>query len=140
MRSHRLLLLVSLLYLVRMVIAFVHGHAHDMLAVPLALWQDAYVWGVIVIAPTLALAWLWYRPAPAVAWLLAALLVAGWVFGLVFHFGPMNPDHVSAMPEMAGRGLFIVTAAALAIVEPAVALAAAWLALALGAAREQIDG
>ncbi len=140
MRPQRLLLVVSVLYLARMAVAFVHGHAHDKLAVPLELWQDAFVWGVIVIGPTLALAWLWYRPAAPVAWLLAALLVAGWVFGLVFHFGPPNPDHVASMPRMPGRELFIVTAVALAIVEPLVAAAAAWLALSLGKTGERTHG
>lgn len=128
-----LLLLVTGLFLVRMLVNFAHGHAHDTLAVPLAPWQQAYVWIVIVIAPIGALAWLWVRPSPPAAWSLAGLLIASWLFGLYFHFGPMNPDHVSAQ-QGADRHLFAYTAVAIGIVEPLNAAAAAWLARSLARA------
>lgn len=121
------LLLVTGLYAMRMAINIAHGHAHDTLAVPLAAWQSAYVWLVIVIGPTVALVWLWIRPSAAVAWSLAALLVASWLFGMYFHFGPMNPDHVSAQ-QGADAPMFKMTAQALLVSEPLVAVAAAILA------------
>ena len=121
------LLAVTGLYVIRMGINIAHGHAHDTLAVPLAPWQTAYVWVVIVIAPTVALAWLWFRPLAAVAWGLAGLMVASWLFGMYFHFGPLNPDHVSAQ-QGPDAPLFKLTAQALLVVEPLVALSAAALA------------
>lgn len=121
------LLVVTGLYAIRMAINIAHGHAHDTLAVPLAPWQTAYVWLVIVIAPTAALVWLWIRPAAVVAWSLAALLIASWLFGMYFHFGPMNPDHVSAQ-QGADAPMFTMTAQALLVIEPLVALAAVGLA------------
>jgi len=128
------LLILTALFLVRLGVNFAHGHAHDELAVPLSAWQNAFVWIVIVIAPLLAMIWLWVRPNATVAWALAAFVAAGWVFGLYFHFGPLNPDHVSAQPPGPGREMFAMTAVALAIVEPLVALAAVWLARVLGRA------
>lgn len=122
-----LLMIVTGLYAIRMAINIAHGNAHDTLGVPLAPWQTAYVWLVIVIAPTVALAWLWVRPSAVVAWTLAAFLVASCLFGLYFHFGPMNPDHVS-MQHGADAPMFKSTAIALIVIEPIVALAAAWLA------------
>jgi len=127
------LLLVTGLYAMRMAINMAHGHAHDTLAVPLAAWQTAYVWLVIVIGPTVALVWLWIRPSAAVAWSLAALLVASWLFGMYFHFGPMNPDHVSAQ-QGADAPMFKMTAQALLVSEPLVAVAAAILARVLSKA------
>ncbi len=131
------LIVVTLLFAVRLVVAFVHGHAHGMLAVPLAPWQDAFVWLVVLIAPTVALILMWTRPRAVVAWVLAGLLAAGWMFGLYFHFGPPNPDHVTVVPEMPGHDLFGTTAIALAVVEPVVAPAAAWLAWTMGHAERQ---
>ena len=132
MNAKRPLLILTALFLVRLGVNVAHGHAHDELAVPLAAWQNAFVWMVIVIGPLVAMIWLWIRPSATVAWALAAMLAAGWVFGLYFHFGPMNPDHVSAQPPGTGREMFAMTAAALAIIEPLTALAAVWLARSLG--------
>ncbi len=130
--SHKMpLLVLTLLYAVRMAVNVVHGRAHDMLEVPLAAWQNAFVWGVIVIAPSVVLIVLWFRTSRALAWALAMLLAAGWLFGLFFHFGPANPDHVSAVPDLPGHDLFAQTAVALAFVEPATVLAAVWLARSL---------
>lgn len=133
----RPLWILTTLFVLRAVINLAHGHAHDELAVPLALWQNAFVWSVIVVGPLAAMVWLWLRPLAAVAWALAAMLIAGWLFGLYFHFGPMNPDHVSAQPQGGGGQLFAGTAVALAVVEPIVALTAVWLARTLPASRER---
>jgi hypothetical protein len=122
------LLVVTVLFALRMIVSFVHGHAHGMLAVPLAPWQNAFVWLVIVASPTVALVLLWIRPRAGTAWTLAGLLAAGWLFGLYFHFGPANPDHVSHVPQLPGHDVFAATAALLAIVEPIAAASAAWLA------------
>ncbi len=134
MPRNRPLIVLTALFLVRLVVNFVHGHAHDELAVPLAPWQNAFVWATIIVGPVVAIIWLWVRPSVAVAWSLAAMLAAGWLFGLYFHFGPVNPDHVSMQPHTSGRQLFIGTAAALAVVEPLTVLAAVWLARSLNRA------
>jgi hypothetical protein len=140
MSSRTPLLVLTGLFLVRLAVSAVHGHAHDELAVPLATWQNVFVWGVITIAPTVTMIVLWFRPSSAAAWTLAALLAASWLFGLFFHFGPPNPDHVGSVPDLPGRDLFAATAVALAIVEPATVLAAVWLARRLGQRRMTSHG
>lgn len=132
MPSKTPLVIVTFLYLIRLGVSFAHGHAHEELSVPLAPWQQAFVWAVVVVVPTAAVIVLWLLPSAGVAWALTAALAAGWLFGLYFHFGPANPDHVSAMPDAPARSLFVQTAIALAVVEPLVAVAAGWLALSLG--------
>lgn len=129
------LLVLTGLYVVRMAVSLVHGHAHHMLEVPLAAWQNAFVWVVITIAPTAALVGLWFRPSRGLAWGLALLLAASWIFGLFFHFGPPNPDHVNSLPDLPGRDLFAQTALALAVVEPATVAAAVWLAASMRRAK-----
>lgn len=50
MNARLQLIVVTALFAVRMAVSIAHGTAHDQLAVPLAAWQNAFVWGVIVIA------------------------------------------------------------------------------------------
>lgn len=135
MNRTRLLLVLTGLLLLRMAIGVAHGQAHDMLAVPLEPWQNVFVQLVIFWGPLVAMIWLWLRPNTAVAWTLAGLLTAGWLFGIYFHFGPPNPDHVSSLPHLPGHELFAWTAAALVVVEPLTAAAAALLARSLSKVR-----
>ena len=121
------LYLLTLLVLLRQGIAFVHGYGHHLLSIPMAMWQHAFILVVITIAPFAVLAVLWRRPTKAIAWWLIAAVVAGSLFGIYFHLGPPNPDHVSTLPDLPGRVLFIVTAwllvaSEVAFVVPAVLL------------------
>jgi hypothetical protein len=109
--------LLTGLVLLRQLVAFVHGYGHHLLAIPMAMWQHAFILLVIALAPFALLAALWLRRTPAIAWWLIATVAAGSLFGIYFHFGPMNPDHVSTLPDLPGRMLFIVTAALLVAVE-----------------------
>lgn len=121
------LYVVTGLFLVRMGVNLAHGWAHDALSVPLAHWQHGFVWMVILLGPLGAMIWLWVRPGVAAAWTLAGLIAAGWIFGLYFHFGPVNPDHVSTMPQGSDGALFVRTAIGLAVIEPVLAAAATWM-------------
>jgi len=100
-------------------------------AVPLEAWQNVYIQTVIVAGPIVSLIWLWFQPRPMVAWMLAGFLVASWLFGLYFHFGPMNPDHVGSQ-HGSGEHLFALSAVALGVIEPLAAASAVWAAYALG--------
>jgi hypothetical protein len=130
------MLVLTGLFVLRTGVGIAHGQAHSMLAVPLAPWQNAFVQLVIFWGPLAAMIWLWLRPTAIVAWILTGLLTAGWLFGVYFHFGPPNPDHVSSLPHLPGHGLFRWTAAALVVVEPLSAAAAAIVARSLGKPRE----
>lgn len=136
MNRTRLLLIATGLFVLRLGIGVAHGHAHDLLAVPLEPWQNAFVQVVIFWGPLVAIIWLWLRPSAVVAWVLAGLLAASWLFGMYFHFGPPNPDHVASLPHGPGHELFKWTAAALLVVEPLSAAAAALLARSLSKVRE----
>jgi len=127
MISRGTLTLLTVLALLRQLVAFVHGYGHHLLAIPMATWQHAFILLVITIAPFALLAALWWRRTPAIAWWLIGAVAAGSLFGIYFHFGPVNPDHVSTLPELPGRLLFIVTAALLVVAELAFAWPAARL-------------
>lgn len=127
MISRGTLPLLTVLVLLRQLVAFVHGYGHHLLAIPMAMWQHVFILVVITIAPFALLAALWWRRAPAIAWWLIGAVAAGSLFGIYFHFGPVNPDHVSTLPDLPGRILFMVTAALLVAVEVAFAWPAALL-------------
>lgn len=111
--SRAALIWLTAALLVRQGITFLHGSAHDALAVPLAPWQQAFVLVVIVALPFVALVGLWWLRSRAALAFFAAVIAAGMLFGLYFHFGPLNPDHVTHQPAGASATLFLTTAIAL---------------------------
>lgn len=126
------LISLGVLIAIRLGIGQLHGSAHDALAVPLAPWQQAFVWIVIVVLPPAAFLALWrLRTRAALGWL-AAIIAAGLLFGLYFHFGPMNPDHVSHQPPDSSGMLFLTTAVALAAIDLVILADVAWIGLKAG--------
>lgn len=115
--SRAALIAVTALVLLRQIVGAFHGHAHTLLAIPMAHWQHLFINVVIAAGPFIALALLWWFRTPAMAWFVVAVVAAGSLFGLYFHFGPLNPDHVTQLPALPGRTLFIVTAWLLLAVE-----------------------
>lgn len=93
-------------FVMRMVIAHyvvnaLHGMTHSELAIPLSGWQEAFIAGVILVAP--AVAWLLVsRGSPAAGgWLLVVSLAGSLLFGVWFHFIAVSADHVSHLPAVA---------------------------------------
>jgi len=113
------LLVLTLLIVVRQLICLAHGWGHEMLEVPLAPWQHTYVFWVILVGPFVALIVLWLLRNTLAVWFALLVVAAGSLFGIYFHFGPVNPDHVTALPDLPGRTLFIVTAVLLVVSEAA---------------------
>lgn len=113
------LIAISLLVLLRQGVGLVHSQAHQMLDVPMEPWQMTFINWVIGIGPFAGLALVCWLRSPAAAWLLAAIMGAGMLFGIWHHFGPVNPDHVSMLPAAPGRTLFIATAIGLVVFEAA---------------------
>ncbi|HEX3726345.1 MAG TPA: hypothetical protein VHV08_08880 [Pirellulales bacterium] len=107
-------------------INFIHGQAHERLAVGLQPWQWAFVWTVIVVAPLVAAALYWTRWRQAGAALLCASMLGSLLFGVFHHFVAVSPDHVSHLPAGDAQGLFIVTAVLLVIAEALGAALAFW--------------
>jgi len=98
------------------VVNALHGMAHSELAIPLSGWQEAFIAGVILVAP--AVAWLLVsRGSPTSGgWLLVVSLAGSLLFGVWFHFVAVSADHVSHLPAVAApqwKLAFQVTAALL---------------------------
>jgi hypothetical protein len=100
----------TLCVVVHHAIAIVHGAAHEQLSVGLEPWQQAFVWLVITLLPVVFVLLYWTRFCAAAALLLFASMSGALLFGVYFHFIASTPDHVSHLPDAAGRGQFIITA------------------------------
>lgn len=96
-----------------------HGVPHAAIPVPLAAWQWAFVFGVVVFAPLAALGLLWRGATTVGAALLAASMAASLAFGVYFHFAVPNPDHVHAVRAGPWRSSFRATALAVALADAA---------------------
>ncbi|UPV74281.1 hypothetical protein M0R89_17305 [Halorussus limi] len=105
-----------------------HGVPHAAIPVPLAAWQRAFVFGVVALAPLVALGFLWRGQSRAGAGLLAVSMAASLAFGLYFHFGAPNPDHVDAVRAGPWRSPFRTTAVLVAAIDAVGALVGLWLA------------
>jgi hypothetical protein len=102
---------------VHLIVVVLHGQAHTSLGVGLSNWQQAYVLAVIVLAPLVALALSFTRYARVGLWLLLASMLGSLVFGGVYHYIIISPDHVAHLPAGDARGLFRITALLLLVTE-----------------------
>jgi hypothetical protein len=116
----------TVIVLLNLLIASVHGLAHRQLGVELELWQWTFVAVVIVAAPVLAVVLYWTRFRQAGALLLFLSMVGGLLFGAYYHFVIPSPDHVAHLPQGEGRPLFVGTAILLVPAEAVGALFAIW--------------
>jgi hypothetical protein len=88
-----------------------------MVPVPLSAMQTAFVAIVIVALPLVGAALSYTRFRVQGAALVAASLFASLVFGLVYHFIIMSPDHVSQVPSGPWRSSFVWSAVLVALSE-----------------------
>ena len=109
----------TVLVAVHHAIAFAHGEAHSRLGVDLALWQWAYVYLVVTLAPIVAAGLYWTRWQRVGALVLTVSMLGSLLFGVYHHFVAVSPDHVSHLPEGDAQGLFVATAILLAVSEAA---------------------
>jgi len=103
--------------LVHLVVMVLHGQAHDKLSVGLNAWQNIYVLTVIAIAPLIALLLLWTRYARLGLLVLFVSMAGSLIFGVLYHFIVVSPDHVSHLPPGDAQGLFRMTAVLLMLTE-----------------------
>jgi hypothetical protein len=108
---------VTIVVLAHLVVNLLHGNAHTSLGVGLSSWQTAYVLSVILLAPLLALVLSFTRYARAGLWLLLLSMLGSLIFGFLYHYIIISPDHVSHLPAGDARGLFRMTAVLLLITE-----------------------
>ena len=90
-----LFLHASVVVLLHLAVVLVHGAAHQRLHVDLELWQNIYVWIVIVIGPLFVLP-LMYLPNQKrkALYLLVGTMAGSLSFGVYFHFISDSFDHV----------------------------------------------
>src|ERR1041385_898791 len=103
--------------LAHLVVMMFHGQAHDKLAVGLSPWQNIYVLTVIAIAPLVAMLLLWTRYARPGLVVLVVSMAGSLIFGVIYHFIVVSPDHVSHLPPGDAQGLFRMTAVLLMLTE-----------------------
>jgi hypothetical protein len=108
---------VTMVVLVHLAISVLHGQAHTSLGVGLSTWQQVYVYGVILLAPLIALGLSFTRHVGAGLWVLLVSMLGSLIFGFCYHYVIISPDHVAHLPAGEARGLFRVTALLLMITE-----------------------
>ena len=111
------MLLSTVAVLAHLVVSIIHGRAHEGLSVGLSNWQNIYVLTVVVIAPLIAMLLIWTRLARAGLLLLVISTAGSLIFGVVYHYVVVSPDHVSHLPPGDAQGLFRTTALLLVLTE-----------------------
>ncbi len=121
--------LISLV-LAHFIVTLVHATAHFALQIlPVGL-DLAFILGVIVIGPIVGLVILRFN-SPLAAGLLAVLMGASFIYGVVSHFLLSGPDNVSFIGSQTWTVLFVGTAFVLGVLEVGcllVAIIAFWAA------------
>src|SRR5262249_20313846 len=104
--------------LVNLIVNMLHGRAHATLGVGLSSWQKVYVGVVILIAPLVAMVvLLWTRHDRLGLWLLVVSMAASLIFGVIYHYVVISPDHVSHLPPGDAQGMFRTTAMLIILTE-----------------------
>ena len=111
------------LVLAHFVVNLVHATAHfGPQTLPAGL-DLVFILGVILIGPIVALVVLRFNP-PLAAGLLAVLMGASFVYGIVSHFLVPGPDNVTLIGSQTWTVLFVATAFLLGVLELGVLLVA----------------
>jgi hypothetical protein len=107
----------TMVVLIHLAVAWVHGLAHQHLLISLTRNQQLFIILVIVLAPVVALVLSWTRAWRTGALLLFLSMLGSLMFGIVNHYVIASPDHVSHLPAGEWALAFKTTAALLAITE-----------------------
>ena len=110
-------ILCTVAVLVHLTVNLAHGRAHGELGVGLSEWQNIYVIAVILTAPLIAMLLIWTRYARFGLLLLIISMAASLIFGVIYHYVIVSPDHVSHLPPGAAQGVFRLTALLLMLTE-----------------------
>jgi hypothetical protein len=116
----------AVIVLLHLAVVVVHGAAHRKLHVDLELWQNVFVWIVIVIGPLLVLPLLYIpKQRRKALYLLAATMAGSLLFGVYFHFVHESNDHVRHRDQDVWGIMFSASAVVLAVIE----VIGCWVAL-----------
>ena len=100
-----------------LIVATVHGVAHQKLGVNLSFLQKLFVISVISTAPIIAMILLPTRAFRAGAALLVFSMTGSLLFGILYHFVIHSDDHVLHLPTSPWKLPFQITAVLLAVTE-----------------------
>ena len=117
MLNRRYKIVCTVAVLAHLVVNVLHGRAHGELGVGLNEWQNIYVIVVILIAPLIAMLLLWTRYARLGVLVLVISMAGSLIFGVIYHYVVVSPDHVSHLPPGAAQGVFRMTALFLGLTE-----------------------
>ena len=106
-----------LVVVVHPAVAGLHAVAHGALGIALTLFQGAFVAGVIIAAPSVAIVLLATRHAAWGALLLVVSMLASLIFGVVYHVLLPGADNMFEVVSGTWGIVFQVTGPALAILE-----------------------
>jgi hypothetical protein len=117
---------IAWIVLAHAAVNLVHGVPHAVVPVPLSVWQNAIVVGVVLALPLGGL-WLAWRERPRAGG--AAILIGGLgsaVFGTYYHFLSATPDNVANVTG-AWSLPFLLTSVGISLLALATSGAGAWL-------------
>jgi len=121
-------IVITTVVLAHHVISYMHGGAHTELAIPMALWQTAFINIIIVLVPLVGVVLVWtaYRRIGLYAVITGS--IGALLFGILHHYMLVSSDHISHLPPAAAHvhATFQWTAGAIAMLEGIAASAAAY--------------
>jgi hypothetical protein len=105
---------VTIVLVLHLTVALIHGSTHALLPVVLAPWQNALVLGTVFVGPVVGVV-LVRRAHPLGLPLFTATMAGGLLLGGVLHFTIENPDHVHVIPHGPWRVPFQGSAVGVAV-------------------------
>ena len=117
MTNGRQTLVPTIVGLAHLVVMLLHGQAHERLGVSLTPGQNAYVVIVIAITPLFAMLLLWTRYVRIGLVLFVLSMAGSLIFGVLYHYLVLSPDHIFYIPPGEAAGMFRLTALLLMLTE-----------------------
>ena len=105
-----------LMVILHALVTTAHAIAHTNLFIGMELWQNFYIFVVILMAPILAAVLIWKRKTSGYV-VLSISMVGSFVFGVYYHFVAIGSDNVFTLPDSPWSTVFQVSALLLALTE-----------------------
>lgn len=119
---------VTLLIAVHHAIAYIHGGAHTDLAIVMSVFQNAFIYFVILLVPLAGAVLTWMSRPRIGLWAVIISMAGALIFGVIHHYMLVSPDHIAYLPAATPivHDTFICTAGAMAMLEGVCAMVAAY--------------
>jgi hypothetical protein len=105
-----------LLVILHALITTPHSLAHTNLHIAMEVWQNVYIFLVIVISPIVAALLIWKRKTSGFV-ILAISMAGAFLFGGYYHFVAIGSDNIFTLPTNTWTTTFQLTAWLLALTE-----------------------